>query len=142
MIVATTPALSVSLPDRFHPGQVLRSAEAAALQAILTSRIKSQAQYWLKKGLDPAEVARELELFALTPMLALELKFDVDPVDLEAQRIARALVLKRIPADEWDDKELAPHILFIASNPAVRRRAEEIVQARQKAVREALGEKS
>lgn len=141
MITASTPALSVSLPDRFMPNQALTAPEALALGKIFHQRLRAFLNAWLLKGMSPNEAQLNLDALAqsyeFTPRPAQEFS---DPITIEALRIARELVTKRLASQgiDLDDEALARHSAQVAQLAPVRKRAEEIVTIRQKTAQSVL----
>ena len=141
MITITSPALCLSLPDRFQEGHALTLAEARVLNQIFASRMRNYVVSWLDKGLDPGVCQANLEGFAQTYEFTVNKPDEIgDPITCEALRIAREIVVKRLASQglDLDSTMIDRHSAQVAALPKVRARAEEIVQIRTRAAHETL----
>jgi hypothetical protein len=141
MITASTPQLSVSFPDRIKFGTPLTADEAVCLNRILTARMRHYVSKWLEKGITPQEVQTQLTELALSHEFSEKIDENHDPQTLEARRIAREMVIAKLNKEGLVAQEatLELHIQAVSAFPQVIERAKQILEARRKAAREALG---
>ena len=141
MIAVSTPQLSATFPDRIKPSVPLTTPEASCLNRILTARMRHYVNKWLEKGISPQEAQVQLIDFALSHEFSEKIDEGHDPQTLEARRIAREMVIAKLAKEGLIAQEatLELHIQVVAGLPQVIERAKQILDARRKAAREALG---
>lgn len=141
MITVSTPKLSVSFPDRIKPGVPLSTQEAICLNRILTARMRHYVTQWLAKGISPEEAQDQLSDLVKTHEFSEKIDEIYDPQTLEARRIAREMVVAKLNKEGLIAQEttLELHVKVVSALPQVVERAKQIIEARRKAAREALG---
>jgi hypothetical protein len=141
MIAVSTPQLSVTFPDRIKPTVPLTAAEASCLNRIFIARMRYYVNRWLEKGISPEEAQTQLTALKSSHEFSEKLDDGHDPLTLEARRIAREMVIKKLNSEGLVAQEstLELHIKVVSALPQVVERAKQILDARRKAAREALG---